>query len=76
MGEGRFEIGDLPLEALPLTYSGVVEGFVELPSEDPTKDLHLLTGWAVEGGHRLAGLTVTRPSLEDVYLALTTEGDG
>jgi ABC-2 type transport system ATP-binding protein len=41
-----------------------------------------LTGWALERGIDLAGLTVARPSLEDVYLALTAEaateagGDG
>jgi ABC-2 type transport system ATP-binding protein len=72
----RFAAGNLPIEGLPLAYSAVVEGFVEMPTENPTKDLHTLTGWAVEGGHDLAGLTVTRPSLEDVYLALTDPGEG
>jgi hypothetical protein len=33
--------------------------------------LHDLTGWALEGGLTLAGLQVSRPSLEDVYLDLT-----
>jgi len=36
----------------------------------------VLTGWAVNGGHTLDGLTVTRPSLEDIYLDLTDGGDG
>jgi ABC-2 type transport system ATP-binding protein len=67
----RFEIGNLPIDALPLAHSGVVDGIVELSSEDPTKDLHTLTGWAVSSGHRLDGLTVSRPTLEDVYLDLT-----
>jgi ABC-2 type transport system ATP-binding protein len=67
----RFEIGNLPLDALPLAPSGVVDGIVELSSEDPTEDLHTLTAWAVSSGHRLDGLTVSRPTLEDVYLDLT-----
>ena len=38
--------------------------------------LHLLTGWALEGGHELVGLLVERPSLEDVYLRLTAATEG
>ena len=34
---------------------------------------HALTGWAIERGLDLPGLTVERPSLEDVYLSLTEE---
>jgi general secretion pathway protein A len=34
-----------------------------------------LTGWALERGVPLEGLTVDRPSLEDVYLALISEED-
>ena len=37
-------------------------------------DLHLLTGWAMQHDTLLAGLTVDRPSLEDVYLRLTNDG--
>lgn len=48
---------------------------VQLLTPDPTVVLHQLTGWAVERGVELEGLSVTRPSLEDVYLALTG-GDG
>jgi ABC-2 type transport system ATP-binding protein len=44
---------------------------VELETEDPTSLLHRLTGDALARGERLEGLTVTRPSLEDVYLELT-----
>ena len=40
-------------------------------SDDTTRDLHQLTSWAVERGVRLDGLSVTPPSLEDVYLELT-----
>ena len=72
----RFEVGNLPIDALPLTVSRVIGGTVEVESDDPTYDLHALTGWAVKGGHTLDGLTVTRPSLEDIYLDLTDGGDG
>ena len=46
---------------------------VELETEDPTKLLHRLTGEALERGERLEGLSVSRPTLEDVYLELTAE---
>jgi ABC-2 type transport system ATP-binding protein len=48
-------------------------GFTEVTSADPVRDLHRLTGWALENGLELDGLEVTRPSLEDVYLSLTDE---
>ena len=44
---------------------------VELETQDPTSLLHQLTGDALARGERLEGLSVTRPSLEDVYLELT-----
>ena len=40
---------------------------------DPTELLHELTSRAMAGGRRLEGLSVTRPTLEDVYLELTAE---
>jgi ABC-2 type transport system ATP-binding protein len=46
---------------------------VELETDDPTELLHRLTGEALGRGERLHGLTVTRPTLEDVYLELTEE---
>ena len=36
----------------------------------PTHSLHRLTGWAVEQGIELEELSVTRPSLEDLFLEL------
>jgi ABC-2 type transport system ATP-binding protein len=41
--------------------------------EDPTALLHQLTSAALARGEPLRDLTVTRPSLEDVYLELTAE---
>jgi ABC-2 type transport system ATP-binding protein len=35
--------------------------------------LHTLTGWSIDRGVALDGLTVARPSLEDVYLELTAD---
>ena len=44
---------------------------VELETDDPTELLHRLTSEALERGQRLEGLSVSRPTLEDVYLELT-----
>ncbi|MDX6255168.1 MAG: type transport system ATP-binding protein [Frankiales bacterium] len=50
-------------------------GAVVLSTDDELRVLHRLTGWALERGVGLAGLSVDRPSLEDVYLRLTTAAD-
>jgi ABC-2 type transport system ATP-binding protein len=42
-------------------------------TEDPTALLHQLTSAALARGESLTDLSVQRPSLEDVYLELTTE---
>jgi ABC-2 type transport system ATP-binding protein len=42
-------------------------------AEDPTALLHQLTSAALARGEPLRDLSVTRPSLEDVYLELTAE---
>jgi ABC-2 type transport system ATP-binding protein len=49
---------------------------VEQETDDPTTVLHELTGAALARGERLEGLTVGRPTLEDVYLELTAAEDG
>jgi ABC-2 type transport system ATP-binding protein len=43
-------------------------------TDDPTALLHELTSAALARGERLEGLSVTRPTLEDVYLELTADG--
>jgi ABC-2 type transport system ATP-binding protein len=48
---------------------------IEIDTDDPTEVLHRLTSEALARGERLEDLTVTRPSLEDVYLELTAERD-
>jgi ABC-2 type transport system ATP-binding protein len=45
----------------------------ERVTEDPTPLLHELTGTALARGERLDELSVTQPSLEEVYLELTAE---
>jgi ABC-2 type transport system ATP-binding protein len=62
---------ELPLEAMPAE-----DGHVEIRTEDEVRVLHELTGWALGGGHPLAGLSVLRVSLEDVYLGLTRAVEG
>jgi ABC-2 type transport system ATP-binding protein len=59
---------DLPLAAR------VDGGRVLIKTADVTRALHTLTGWALERGCELAGLTVTRRSLEDAYLDLVVDG--
>jgi ABC-2 type transport system ATP-binding protein len=50
---------------------------VEFTSADPTRDVHAVTGWAIERGVRLEALSVSRPTLEDVFLGLAgAEPDG
>jgi ABC-2 type transport system ATP-binding protein len=46
-----------------------------IETDAPTRAMHALTGWAIEAGHELADLEVTRRSLEDVYLQLTAEAE-
>ena len=48
---------------------------VEHQTDDPTELLHRLTRDALARGERLHGLEVTRPTLEEVYLQLTAEGE-
>jgi ABC-2 type transport system ATP-binding protein len=56
----------------PLPAGAEVDGDrVRLRTDTPTRDLAPLVAWAAERGVELEGLTVTRPSLEDVYLELT-----
>jgi ABC-2 type transport system ATP-binding protein len=69
----------LPAGAVPpdgLAGPAGPDGFIEFSPDDVTLTLHRLTGWAIDQGVSLDGLEVTRPSLEDVYLALTGTSPG
>jgi ABC-2 type transport system ATP-binding protein len=50
-------------------------GRLVVPSSTVASDLHALAAWALERGCELKDLEVSRPTLEDVYLKLTTEDD-
>jgi ABC-2 type transport system ATP-binding protein len=76
--EIRFSLPDgSPPGALPdlgpATTVAVDGSRVVVRAQEPTAALHTLTGWSLEHGVALDGLTVARPSLEDVYLELTAE---
>jgi ABC-2 type transport system ATP-binding protein len=60
---------DLPFELA--RHAVARNGLIEIRTQDATRALHVLTGWALERGVQLEELTVTRPTLEDVYLELT-----
>ena len=60
-------------EGLPLREAE--DGLVEARTTDLTRDLHALTSWALERGVALEDLTVSRLSLEDVFLRLTDESE-
>jgi ABC-2 type transport system ATP-binding protein len=59
---------------LPVRAVAHPDGEVVVETAEPTRVLHELTGWALDRHIELASLSVARPSLEDVYLALTAEG--
>jgi ABC-2 type transport system ATP-binding protein len=65
---------DLPLRAAALPLQAAGTGAVAVETDSPTQTLYQLTDWALENGTVLAGLTVERPSLEDIYLELTSQG--
>ena len=68
----------LPVPAVRIEGDGDGDGDgarVEIKTEDEVAVLHRLTGWALEGGYPLRGISVSRISLEDVYLGLTRDGE-
>jgi ABC-2 type transport system ATP-binding protein len=56
-----------------VTWRGEDGELVTRETEDPTALLHQLTSAALARGETLHDLSVTRPTLEDVYLQLTAE---
>ncbi|GMQ94356.1 MAG: ABC transporter ATP-binding protein [Acidimicrobiia bacterium] len=71
-----FQSNGQSIEGLPSDdISHSENGRVTVRSTDPTRDLYRITGWAIDHGVDLVGLSVSRPSLEDIYLRLTG-GDG
>ena len=77
--EGRF-VAEGPPAALGsgssryrVTWRGDDGSLITRETEDPTALLHQLTSAALARGERLRDLSVTRPTLEAVYLELTAE---
>jgi ABC-2 type transport system ATP-binding protein len=78
--EGRIVREGAPAELTGLSAGGETEiryrrdgEVVVLRTTEPTRVLHELTQQALEAGHELEALEVRRPTLEDVYLLLTSE---
>jgi ABC-2 type transport system ATP-binding protein len=65
------DLGDRENQAATIRYREG-EREVSVETTTPVATLHELTGKALAEGRELDGLEVTRPSLEDVYLELTT----
>jgi ABC-2 type transport system ATP-binding protein len=59
---------DLPEGIRPSSALG--DSFVRIETDEPTKTLHHLTGWASAQGIDLVDLRVVPTSLEDIYLQL------
>jgi ABC-2 type transport system ATP-binding protein len=70
-----FSVPDQYSAAIPFDSIRRRNGAFTVESTDATRDLHRLTSWALDAGVTLEGLTVAKPSLEDVYLALVGEDD-
>lgn len=49
---------------------------IEVTTSTPTSALAALTAWAVERGEELVDIDVGRPSLEDLFLGITSEPEG
>ncbi|MFJ4816480.1 ABC transporter ATP-binding protein [Streptomyces sp. NPDC088801] len=60
------------IDDVPIPVSDAEDGLVTAESEEPTAALHRLTSWALTRGTPLERLTVEQPTLEDVYLGLTS----
>ncbi|HEU0317917.1 MAG TPA: ABC transporter ATP-binding protein, partial [Solirubrobacteraceae bacterium] len=67
------ELGVAGISRYRVRYRNGSGGWHSTETDDPTVLLHHLTTEALARGERLADLSVTRPSLEDVYLELTAD---
>ena len=73
--EIRFHVGERPLpENFPSALMNIItmeRGWAILEVQNPTPALADLTRWAFAEQFELSSLSVTRPSLEEIYLNLT-----
>jgi ABC-2 type transport system ATP-binding protein len=63
-------VADLPPAAAEIVADTGTGTDLVIETSEPTRVLAQLTGWAAGQGLELPNLTVTRPSLEDIYLEL------
>jgi len=62
-------------EQLPIPAEVDGDGLVVVMTSTPTAALQTLTTWAMANGGELSQLSVTRPSLDDIYVALTADAE-
>jgi len=70
---GDAALADLPDLGAGVTVAAPEPGAVEISAPHGVAAAHALTGWALERGLELRGFAVSQPTLEDVYLSLTTD---
>ena len=70
------DLGEREKAAVTIRYRDAAGEEVTIETLDPVRELNRLTGEALKRGEELDGLEVTRPSLEDVYLDLTSTAEG
>ncbi len=66
------DLGERDKATTTIRYRDAAGEEVSIETLDPVRELNRLTAAAMERGEDLEGLEVTRPSLEDVYLDLTS----
>ena len=67
----RVRVGGPGLPSVLDPAAQVGDGVLELVTQEPTRVLHELTTEALAEGRELENLSVRRPTLEEIYLALT-----
>lgn len=73
IARGRI-VAETPLDGIPAPFLRASDSeWVEATCTDPAPVLHALTGWALARRIELDALSVTPPTLEDVYLNLIAE---
>jgi ABC-2 type transport system ATP-binding protein len=70
------DLGEREKGAATIRYRDAAGEQVSIETFDPVRELNRLTSDALKRGEDLDGLEVTRPSLEDVYLDLTSTAEG
>jgi ABC-2 type transport system ATP-binding protein len=64
-----WSLGDLP--AVAAESRSLSGDRALIVTSEPVRAVHALTGWALDHDVTIAGLSVTQPTLEDIYLELT-----